>query len=66
MEFKKGEKVVIDFEPSIQKGMSSLRMDGKTGTILEKRGRAYLVSVPEGNSTKQAVVRPIHLKKIGG
>jgi len=64
-EFKSGEKVVIDVEPSVQKGMPSLRMDGKTGTVLEKRRRGYVVAVSEGNSTKKGIVRPIHLKKVG-
>jgi large subunit ribosomal protein L21e len=64
-EFDVGNKVVIDIEPSVHKGMPHRRFQGKVGIILEKRGRAYVVRVPMEPQTKTIVVRPVHLKYFG-
>jgi large subunit ribosomal protein L21e len=61
-EFSVGEKVVIDLEPSVHKGMPHRRFQGKVGTILEKRGRAYVVRVSMEPEDKVVVVRPAHLR----
>ena len=41
-QFSIGEKVHIVCNPSVQKGMPHRRFHGKTGTVLEKRGRAWV------------------------
>lgn len=60
--FGLGEKVHISIEPSIHKGMPHPRFQGKTGTVLEKRGRSYLLEIREGDARKIIISRPEHLK----
>lgn len=62
--YKHGEKVSIVIDPSIHKGQPHKRFHGKVGTVLEKRGRAYVVSVKIGNSSKTLISRPEHLRPI--
>jgi len=61
-EYKPGDKVVIDIDPSIHKGMPHRRYQGKVGIVVAKRGRAYEVSVTQGDAVKEIIVRPEHLK----
>ncbi|MCQ2086310.1 MAG: 50S ribosomal protein L21e [archaeon] len=61
--FEKGEKVNIVIDPSIHKGMPFSRFHGLTGTITNKRGAAYEVSVKSGNKVKIVISRPEHLIK---
>jgi large subunit ribosomal protein L21e len=60
--FSPGDRVVILLEPSQVKGMPHPRFHGKTGVIKEKRGRAYVVEVKEGDKVKTVISRPEHLK----
>ncbi|MHC1604773.1 MAG: 50S ribosomal protein L21e [Candidatus Methanofastidiosia archaeon] len=60
--FEIGQKVHIILEPSVHKGMPHPRFHGKTGTVVEKRGRSYLLEVREGNATKSIISRPEHLR----
>ncbi|MEX0567565.1 MAG: 50S ribosomal protein L21e [Candidatus Njordarchaeota archaeon] len=64
-QYKVGEKVVIKIDPSIQKGMPYKRFHGKVGTIIDKRGRSYIVLVKDGNKEKKVIARPEHLRPIG-
>jgi len=61
-EYTSGEKVVIKIDPSVHKGMPHRRYHGRTGVVVEKKGRAYIVDVTQGDTTKQIIVRPEHLK----
>ena len=65
-EFHNGDKVLIDVEPSIRRGMPHRRYQGKVGVIKGKRGRAYLVNVRVGSKDKLLIVNPVHLKPAGG
>ena len=38
------------------------RFHGKTGTILAKKGRTYLIEVKDGNLAKKIYLMPEHLK----
>ncbi len=60
-EFDMGQSVHINIEPSIHKGMPNPRFHGKTGKIVGKRGRAYIVEVTDGNARKEVISRPVHL-----
>ena len=60
--YQPGEKVTIIIEPSVHKGMPHRRYHGKVGIILNKRGRSYVVSVPQGDAIKEIIVRPEHLE----
>ncbi|MEM1582359.1 MAG: 50S ribosomal protein L21e [Candidatus Bathyarchaeia archaeon] len=61
-EYKPGDKVVIDIDPSVHKGMPHRRYQGKVGIIIAKRGRAYEVNVTQGNAVKAVIVRPEHIR----
>ncbi len=61
-EYQPGSQVVVKIEPSVQKGMPHKRFHGRVGTILNKRGRSYVVSVSQGDAVKEIIVRPEHLQ----
>ncbi|OPX69799.1 MAG: 50S ribosomal protein L21e [Methanoregulaceae archaeon PtaB.Bin056] len=60
--FDLGQKVHVVCEPSIQKGMPHRRFHGMTGTVVGQRGRAWLLSISDGESEKIVIARPQHLK----
>jgi large subunit ribosomal protein L21e len=59
--YKVGDQVLIKVDPAIQKGMPHRRYHGKFGVISEVRGRAYVIKVKTGNTTKQIIARPEHV-----
>jgi large subunit ribosomal protein L21e len=59
--FEEGQKVHIALDSSVQKGQPHPRFHGKTGTIIGKRGRAWLLEIKDGNATKTVIARPQHL-----
>ncbi|MFQ6094634.1 MAG: 50S ribosomal protein L21e [Candidatus Bathyarchaeia archaeon] len=65
-DYKQGEKVVIDIEPSVHKGMPHRRYQGRVGVVVGKRGRAYAVNVTQGDAVKEIIVLPEHLKPHAG
>lgn len=60
--YEPGNSVVVKIDSAFQKGMPHRRFHGKTGTVLSKRGRSYVVNVTQGNATKEIIVRPEHLE----
>ena len=60
--FDENDLVHIIIDPSVQKGQPHPRFHGRTGKIAEKRGRAYIVAINDGNKAKRLIVRPDHLK----
>jgi ribosomal protein L21E len=40
------------------------RLQGRTGIVESKRGRAYMVLIKDMNKEKRFLIEPIHLKKI--
>ncbi len=63
-EFKVGNKVVIKPNPSSHKGMPFKRFFGRTGTVINKRGKSYIIKIKDGNKEKTIISRPEHLKGI--
>jgi large subunit ribosomal protein L21e len=61
-----GSQVIIKMNSSVQKSMPHKRFHGKIGIIKEKRGRAYVVSVPQGDSIKDIIVRSEHIEPYTG
>ncbi|HJW98289.1 MAG TPA: 50S ribosomal protein L21e [Candidatus Bathyarchaeia archaeon] len=61
-EYQPGTQVVVKIEPSVQKGMPHRRYHGRVGTVLNKRGRSYVVSVSQGDALREIIVRPEHLE----
>ena len=62
-EFNPGDKVAIVKEKSLASSFP-LRMQGRTGVVESKRGRAYIIKVFDHDQEKRYIVPPIHLKKI--
>jgi ribosomal protein L21E len=62
-EFKDGESVAVVREVSLHPHFP-LRLQGSTGKIKGKQGRAYIVEINTQNKPKQFLIEPIHLKKI--
>lgn len=61
---KEGERVAIVREHSLNPAFP-VRIQGKTGAIIGKRGSAYIVQLKDGNESKIFIINPAHLKKIG-
>ncbi|MEM2080683.1 MAG: 50S ribosomal protein L21e [Candidatus Bathyarchaeia archaeon] len=64
--YEPGSKVIIKMDSSVQKGMPHKRFHGKIGTVIERRGRGYVVSVPNGDAIKEIIVRSEHLEPYAG
>ena len=62
IEYKPGDKVVVFLEPSLPKGRPHRRFHGKVAVVLGKKGRAYEVTLKDGNKSKTLVTRPEHLR----
>jgi len=60
--YEPGDKVVIEIDPGVHRGMPHRRYHGKIGVIVSKRGRSYEVNVTQGDAAKQIIVRPEHLR----
>jgi large subunit ribosomal protein L21e len=65
-EYQPGSHVVVMIDSSIHKGMPHKRYHGRVGTVVNKRGRSYLVSVSQGDAVKEIIVRPEHLEPYKG
>ncbi len=61
-EYKIGDKVHIDILPNYIKTAPHRRYQGKVGTIVEKRGKAYVVEIYVGGKRKLIITTPHHLK----
>jgi large subunit ribosomal protein L21e len=61
--FQPGDKVAVVKELSFPFPYSH-RLQGRTGTVIEKRGSAYYIEVKDLNKPKRYLLKPIHLKKI--
>jgi len=61
-EYPPESRVVVKIDPSVHKGMPHRRYHGKVGKIIDRRGRSYVVSVGQGETVKEIIVRPEHLE----
>jgi large subunit ribosomal protein L21e len=60
-EFEPGSKVHVIIDPSRHKGMPHPRFHGKTGEVIGKRGRAFVLRITDGDATKTVITLPEHL-----
>ena len=60
---KKGDYVAVLKERSIASSFPE-RLQGRTGVIVEKKGKSYLIEIKDQNKKKGFLIEPIHLKKI--
>jgi large subunit ribosomal protein L21e len=61
-EFPAGTRVDVVINPSIHNGMPHSRFHGLTGTVVEQRGKSFVVDLPVGNKHKTLIARPEHLR----
>jgi large subunit ribosomal protein L21e len=66
IDYEAGSQVIIKMDSSVQKSLPHKRFHGKIGTVLEKRGRGYVVSVANGHAVKKIIVRSEHLEPYKG
>jgi len=64
--YEPGSQVIIKMDSSVQKSLPHRRFHGKIGTVVEKRGRGYVVSVSKGDAVKEIIVRSEHLEPYKG
>ena len=62
--YAEGDCVASVLDGAQQKGMPHRRFQGKTGIIAGIQGRAYVISVLDGDMQKTVVARPEHLRPI--
>jgi large subunit ribosomal protein L21e len=61
-----GSQVIVKVDSSVQKSLPHKRFHGKIGTVKAKRGRGYVVKVPQGDMVKEIIVRSEHLEPYKG
>jgi len=61
--YEVGEKVIINIDSGIHGGMPHKRFQGKVATIIEKRGKAYILDIPQRKTSKYVVAGPEHIMK---
>jgi large subunit ribosomal protein L21e len=62
-EYNAGEKVIIRIDPAIHKGMPHKRFQGQVATVVAKRGKAYVLHIPQTKITKTIIALPQHIRK---
>jgi large subunit ribosomal protein L21e len=62
-EFKEGERVRIDINPSFDGGMPHLRFNHRQGQVIRRQGKAVIVAFYDGNKRKELAISNIHLAK---
>ena len=62
-ELKSGDFVTVVRERAVQSSFP-VRLQGRTGQIQAKKGRAYIVKIQEEGKEKIFLIDAIHLKKI--
>ena len=64
--YEEGEKVVITIDPGVHKGMPHKRFQGKVADVVGKRGRAYVLEIPQRKTVKTIIATPEHIRKHKG
>jgi len=64
-EYRPGDNVVIDIDPTYITTAPHRRYQGRVGTVIGVRGRAYLVEVFLGSKRKIVITTPEHLRPHG-
>lgn len=60
---KKGDSVAVLKELSVSSSFPR-RLQGRTGEIVERRGKAYIVKVMDNDKEKKFIIEPVHLMRI--
>jgi large subunit ribosomal protein L21e len=62
-ELEQGDFVAVVREPAMKSNFPK-RLQGRTGVVESKRGKAYIIKIKDQNKEKKFLIEPIHLKKI--
>lgn len=62
-EYKAGDKVVLDPDSIVQKGIFEHKWIGRSGIVSKKLGNCYEVIIYEKGNEKKLIIHPIHLKR---
>ena len=62
IDYLPGDRVYIVADPAIHKAMPHRRYHGKVGTVVGKRGRAYIVQLKVGSKIKTLFLLPEHMR----
>ncbi|AAL64847.1 50S ribosomal protein L21e [Pyrobaculum aerophilum] len=65
-EYKVGDKVIIDIDSTFISTAPHRRYQGKVGTVVGIRGRAYVIETFLGDKKKIIITTPEHLKPYQG
>jgi large subunit ribosomal protein L21e len=65
-EYKPGDRVIIDIDPTFISTAPHRRYQGKVGVVIGVRGRAYIVETYLGNKKKIIITTADHLKPFQG
>lgn len=60
--YNPGDKVKIRIDSGVHKGMPHRRYHGRVGIVKARRGRSYIIEVPEGRQTRTLIARPEHIE----
>jgi len=59
--YEVGQKVIINIDSGIHGGMPHKRFQGKVGTVIEKRGKSYVLELPQRKTSKYVIAGPEHI-----
>jgi len=62
-ELKQGDFVAVIKEQAVNSNFPE-RLQGRTGTIKDRKGNSYIVKLKDKKKEKEFIIKPIHLKKI--
>ena len=62
IKYKLNDRVDVIPDPSIQKTLPHKRFYGKVGTIVELRGRAFMIEIMDGEKKKNIILKKEHLR----
>jgi large subunit ribosomal protein L21e len=62
-DLKNKERVSIDIEKSVPLSFPR-RLQGRTGVIDDKKGKAYVVKINDQDKEKRFIIEAIHLRRI--
>ncbi|NCN52110.1 50S ribosomal protein L21e [archaeon] len=61
--FKENDSVAVKREISVGASFPK-RLQGRTGVVIGKKGKAYIVKLKDQSKEKEFLINAIHLKKI--
>ncbi len=64
IDYKIGDRVCFDIDPTHIKTAPHRRYQGLTGVIIGKRGRAYIIETWLGDKRKIIITTPEHIKPL--